>query len=124
MKKKISIILVVILCLGLCACGSKGSSIPKDMAESTYNIGIQALNLIDEYLSGNETTAKTQEIISELCDRVQELKPSEEFVGKYYDVAIELTKINITLLNIRLGTEKASSLKENRDNLAELLEKK
>ena len=66
--------LLLFLAIVLVGCGRSGQ--PWDMDERTYNIGLEALGFIDEFLDGHISAGDAADRMEELYDRLSEIEPS------------------------------------------------
>ena len=67
MKRTIALLLILSLTLSLCGCGS---SKPNGMTKETYNVGKQALKVMDSYLAEKTTAEKADAQLSGLMDEL------------------------------------------------------
>lgn len=68
MKRTIAPLLILSLTLSLCGCGS---SKPDGMTKETYNVGKQALKVMDSYLAEKATAEKADAQLSGLMDELE-----------------------------------------------------
>ena len=67
MKKAIALLLALALCLSLCACGNTK---PDSLSDETYNLGIAALDVMDQYLAGKMDDVTAVLNLSEIQDQL------------------------------------------------------
>lgn len=67
-KRLVSLLLVVSLLLSLSACGN---SKPENLTQETYNLGKQALEVMDNYLAGKMDEKTAEEELSEIYDQLE-----------------------------------------------------
>lgn len=109
MKKVLSFLLVLGLCLGLTGCG--GSSKPDDMTNESYDTGVKVLEVADKYLDDKIDKDEAADSIRSVMDGFE-----GDGVG---DVKVRERAKQITS-SLYIGE---SSVQEARDKLAEALGK-
>jgi len=95
MKKALSLILALVMCLSLCACGSKSDCLDTEVDESYFKEGF------DEYFSVNYTVAdygKTGEYGAKMKVRVK-ITPKTDERGRYIEPTEDSMQIAVGLGN-------------------------
>lgn len=68
MKKAISILLVLVMTMSLCACGS---AMPDGCTKKTYNCGKDVLRIMDQYIAGQLDGEGVKSKLSDISDRLK-----------------------------------------------------
>lgn len=124
----------VTLALLLSGCGD-GSGIPKDTSEKMYELGIAALEAVDEYLDNKLDIENAKERLDntkfwvdvQLEDDMEELDVDVLFGTKYANdskISHNIVMISNALSKKSYGTGTTSKIVEHRNSLAEVLNKK
>lgn len=130
MKRIISIALIFIIAATLSSCGGT----PKNMSSAMYQIGLNALELTDNYIEGKITGEEAQERINEFYsqaeseyDRECRDRDVENLVGsdvwKDSSITHDLFMLHLNIGSTSKGYGAMSDVRKSRDNLAEDLGK-
>ena len=131
MKKITSIFLfaVLLLTLALVSCGK-----PSDMSDAMYQIGLNALSVTDEYISGeitgDDAYTRIEKFYTQAIAQNEKTKNDlgkSSLVGTEYSydsfVETDIYLIKLKLKDVDRGYDALSKLIEYRDNLAATLGK-
>lgn len=123
-KKAITTVLISIFVASMVACGGR----PSGMSETTYNLGNNAYEIMDDYLSGNlvssEDCAEQLETIHDRLDERAESLSDTDDADEYRDYSncVRLSMdITLFIYNMSYGSE--SDMQENFESVAESLGK-
>lgn len=114
MKKGLVIVAVLLLAFGLVACGESSGSAPKGIQQEVYDLGKQALQVLDKYNSADISADEAKE-------RIRAIQNDLNLVSKSDDTIENLTKSTISaiLTNFigdlsfgRSGSDAADKLRE------------
>lgn len=103
-------VLVLILCLGLFACGGK----PEGLSDDQYDAAIKAVETVDKYLDGKMDAEEAYEIIDDIRG---EFDWDEEDDSDVSAVDSRLSLLQADLL----GDSSDRTIEEDRDELAKLI---
>ena len=134
MRKKGCTILSMLLCIVMISgCGSRGK--PSNLSEESYELGVYAVEAIDDYLDGKEPLDSTRDMLDELHVMAEAVPESSDFLTSVNDSSVS-TKIllaDTTLFTISYNIEKGNrvearieedKLLEERNDLAKKLNMK
>jgi len=77
MKKSVlTIVLLATLIFTLVGCGG---GVPANMDQETYNLGNDALKIMEEYRNDKMDADEAEERLTEIADKLQKVKPKEEY---------------------------------------------
>lgn len=113
MKKIIAVILAMVVLMSGCG-GNKPSSVSDEM----YEVAIRSIKVVDMYLDGEATVDETYDKLSEVDI------PDAEIGGEYekdFSVSIRIIPLKTTMLSIKRGENNLSKLKEERNELAKII---
>ena len=126
--KKIVTLLLIILLLTLCSCGGK----PTKMSEGMYQIGLNALDVADQYINGKLTGNRAYDRLEDLYEQAkEEEKYNREklgvatLVGTEYAhdtfVTSDILILQLVIGRVDYGSATLSDVIEARDELADTL---
>lgn len=125
MKKAITILLTFVIIATLFAgCSSK----PDNVSQQMYDYGIEALNVVDEYLNGDMTISTAESELSVIKEKASIVSNDATRVGtdKNKDILVG-SAINSLYFEISTGNllndVSKEDVQEKRDSLAEYLNK-
>lgn len=114
-KRIMSICLVILILVGITACGGK----PRGMSDNAYEVGKNAVNVAEDYLSGVISADTASEKLRRLYDQIP--KSDDESI---YDISI---RSSILFLQLQIGNVDKSwhttTTADVRDELNKLKEK-
>lgn len=110
MKRVIACFLVIILCLGLFACGGK----PEGLSDDQYDAAIKAVETVDKYLDGKMDSEEAYDEINSISHQFDRGEDDHINVGL---VDVQLSSLLVDLL----GDSSDKTIKEDRDKLADLI---
>lgn len=118
MKKKIlTIALALTMVLSFTACG--GNKKPADMSQKAYDLGMEALDVIDGYIEGDMTEEACEDKLDDMLNEIESIVENEDSGSKDDGVRISIWGAIIDV-GSPLGDE-IYKLKKTRDELAEEL---
>lgn len=132
--KKITILLIcTALLLSLCSCNLK----PDNTSDAMYQIGLNALDLSDQYIAGKITGAEAYARIEEFSKQAEAQKDYDrELLGlgeedglattEYSNdssISFKISMLSFDIMQAHHGSGSMSEVKERRDELAEQLGK-
>lgn len=77
MKKSLSLILLSILIIQFCACGSN-RNIPDGMSQEVYELGMRAVQLIDDYHTGKISSADVNGPLESIISRLDDIEKEDK----------------------------------------------
>lgn len=104
MKRIISWIIAATLLLSLCACGAgtnRSASAPEGMADQTFALGCEVLEIADSYLDGSisaEDAAQQIEPYIQQFDEVESEDSSEELYNTLVQLSVESLVYNLNAI--------------------------
>lgn len=111
MKKILLVLCMAFLCISLTACGGGGeSSIPEGMSEDTYKAGENLLELVEDYITGDETATVASEKADDLASRFTGDDHNTTMLGMSAQlIASELLRPNPDLDSIKSERDRIKS---------------
>lgn len=124
MKKVVSVVMVFTMLLG-CA----DAAVQKYLREDSYEIGMEALAVADEFLNGDIEADKAEEQLNKLENKAKNLEfseneSSEESFNSIMATDISLIALNISMYDSPYGSVTKADVKEVRNVLADMLGEK
>ena len=119
MKKITSFIICVLMVLTLISCGGGK---PEDMSDGMYQIGLNALSVADQYISGKISGDNAYHRLEEFYEQTEAQKEYCEEIGTEYRRDV-LVSSNILRLQINVYWGSMAEVLDCRDSLAETLGK-
>jgi len=110
-------ILIVALIYTLVSGFTDKNKKPENMSEAVYNIGIQILEVTDEFIDGKIDLREAKDSLDELYERVNDREQSVYDSG----VATSTLGIQIDLTGYSIGHTNITDIIESRNKLAEKL---
>lgn len=138
MKKVISITLALIMLACLYSCGKSGNEQkqkPGKTSDAMYQIGLNALSVVDDYIGGKITGKEADGRIDEFYDQAKaQYEKDLKYVGEdsligtdYYNdsrIEHEICMLSLEVGSASRGSSAMSDVMEHRDSLAETLGEK
>lgn len=89
MKK--SVLTIVVLATLIFTLGGCGGGMPSDIDKDTYNLGKDALTVLEEYRDDKMSDTEATDRLKVLQEKVEKVKPKEEYDQKNFDVQIAIS---------------------------------
>lgn len=126
MLKKIATLLLVALIISMTGCGN---SIPENLTEETYNLGKQALKVMDKYLAGKTDIMTANDELRSIADALNAERDILEAKSDAGDIQSTVYSFNngsvyfdISSFAMGILGDKNYDCQEARDSLADRLE--
>ena len=114
--------LLLLSAIVLVGCGRGGGGRPANMDERTYNIGMEALGVVDDFLDGRMSAANAGDKIEELRNRLNETEPDDSNERLAHGgLSADFLNARLQLRNIASRGESTTRLLETRNRLARRL---
>ena len=110
MKRVVASFLVIILCLGLFACGGK----PEGLSDNQYDAAIKAVETVDKYLDGKMDAEEANEVIDDIEGQFDWDDEDSS------DVSAVDSRLSLLQADL-MGDSSDKAIKEDRDKLADLI---
>lgn len=125
MKKVLSLTLVFALLLCLCGCGSS----KKYLREDSYAIGLEALQITDEFLNREIEASEAKQQLEKMKTKAESLtfsadEESEESFNNIMTLDISNICLFISMYDSPYGSVTKKDVQDSRDNLADMLGEK
>ena len=109
----------------LTSCYNAGK--PKDMADSTYNIGKETVITLDNYIDGSIKANEAKAQLQNQYDRLGEIKPTDFFESANHStISVSVLLVNIILSDIafkikmgEISDKTVDDVLKDRNNIAE-----
>lgn len=110
------VFLVAIMAACLVACSGK----PKGMDDNTYELGVKALQIMDDYNGAELTEDEAYEKLQAIYDRVH----GREYSDDEFSQELQNGLVETAILSYQITMSSNGDLVEKADNLREILNKK
>lgn len=112
MKKSVlAIIALAVLALTLVGCGG---GMPSDIDKDTYNLGKDALTVLEEYRDDKMSDTEATDRLDEIEAGLKKVKPKEEYEQKNFSIQVT---VSAAKTQISLGESVIDQIKDLRTDL-------